>query len=264
MLGQSKIVNRKSKIAFTLIELLVVIAIIAILAAILFPVFAQAKAAAKKTGCLSNLKQIGVAFMLYENDADDAFPNTGDPLLWTGQRFRWPLMPYLAIAQQQKTGAYTATNGMSPLLYCPMDESRNTFDGTSYAYSAALYYPNDLIGQMTLRKLYGLDASSAPTLVFQTQPATAVQSPSSKVMVFEWTNAHRTEGILTGPWGWKAGDPAAKYNWQPGPYRWYGARNLTFVDGHASYKAAKAMTASHLDTPDPNLTPGGVAGTDLK
>lgn len=59
------------KRAFTLIELLVVIAIIAILAAILFPVFAQAKAAAKKTQDLSNLKQIGTATMLYVGDYDD-------------------------------------------------------------------------------------------------------------------------------------------------------------------------------------------------
>lgn len=62
------------KRAFTLIELLVVIAIIAILAAILFPVFAQAKEAAKSTTCLSNIKQIGVSITLYENDNDDAIP----------------------------------------------------------------------------------------------------------------------------------------------------------------------------------------------
>ena len=64
-------IQRKS--AFTLIELLVVIAIIAILAAILFPVFAQAKAAAKATACLSNTKQIALGGLMYANDYDDAF-----------------------------------------------------------------------------------------------------------------------------------------------------------------------------------------------
>jgi prepilin-type N-terminal cleavage/methylation domain-containing protein len=61
------------KKAFTLIELLVVIAIIAILAAILFPVFAQAKAAAKKTQSLSNVKQLGLALQMYIGDADDRY-----------------------------------------------------------------------------------------------------------------------------------------------------------------------------------------------
>jgi prepilin-type N-terminal cleavage/methylation domain-containing protein len=60
--------------AFTLIELLVVIAIIAILAAILFPVFAQAKEAAKKAAYISNLKQVGTGFSIYQSDNDDTFP----------------------------------------------------------------------------------------------------------------------------------------------------------------------------------------------
>ncbi len=64
------------KKAFTLIELLVVIAIIAILAAILFPVFAQAKEAAKKTTCLSNTKQIAMGLYMYAGDADDTLCNT--------------------------------------------------------------------------------------------------------------------------------------------------------------------------------------------
>ncbi len=62
------------KRAFTLIELLVVIAIIAILAAILFPVFSHAKEAAKKTACLSNMKQIGLATQMYLNDHDGKYP----------------------------------------------------------------------------------------------------------------------------------------------------------------------------------------------
>jgi prepilin-type N-terminal cleavage/methylation domain-containing protein len=78
--------------AFTLIELLVVIAIIAILAAILFPVFAQAKAAAKSTATLSNLKQIGTAGMMYSNDYDDVVhphqfevptTNPGNGAIWS-------------------------------------------------------------------------------------------------------------------------------------------------------------------------------------
>jgi len=79
---------------FTLIELLVVIAIIAILAAILFPVFAQAREAARKASCSSNLRQIGTAFQLYTQDYDDALPDRrdlktslpGGYLPWSG----WP------------------------------------------------------------------------------------------------------------------------------------------------------------------------------
>jgi prepilin-type N-terminal cleavage/methylation domain-containing protein/prepilin-type processing-associated H-X9-DG protein len=59
---------------FTLIELLVVIAIIAILAAILFPVFAQARAKARQAACQSNMKQLGVAFLAYAQDYDESFP----------------------------------------------------------------------------------------------------------------------------------------------------------------------------------------------
>jgi len=73
--------------AFTLIELLVVIAIIAILAAILFPVFAQAKLAAKKTASLSDVKQLSLAYVMYANDFDDMAPTqnpdvNGFPTPW--------------------------------------------------------------------------------------------------------------------------------------------------------------------------------------
>jgi prepilin-type N-terminal cleavage/methylation domain len=64
----------RPRAGFTLIELLVVIAIIAILAAILFPVFAQARDKARQTACLSNMKQIGLGFMMYVQDFDETFP----------------------------------------------------------------------------------------------------------------------------------------------------------------------------------------------
>src|SRR5436305_5617690 len=63
----------KNRKAFTLIELLVVIAIIAILAAILFPVFAKAREKARQASCLSNLKQIGLATMQYVQDYDETY-----------------------------------------------------------------------------------------------------------------------------------------------------------------------------------------------
>ncbi|WP_144241284.1 type II secretion system protein [Fimbriimonas ginsengisoli] len=72
MSRNSYLISKRS--GFTLIELLVVIAIIAILAAILFPVFAQAKDAAKKTADLSNLKQIGTSMNIYVGDSDDVLP----------------------------------------------------------------------------------------------------------------------------------------------------------------------------------------------
>src|SRR5438477_11899841 len=61
---------------FTLIELLVVIAIIAILAAILFPVFARARESARKTSCLSNMRQLGTASKMYTSDYDESYPDS--------------------------------------------------------------------------------------------------------------------------------------------------------------------------------------------
>jgi len=72
--GQTKAVLMRQRRGFTLIELLVVIAIIAILAAILFPVFARARENARKAACQSNLKQIGLGVMMYVQDYDETYP----------------------------------------------------------------------------------------------------------------------------------------------------------------------------------------------
>jgi prepilin-type N-terminal cleavage/methylation domain-containing protein len=88
-------VRRRRLNAFTLIELLVVIAIIAILAAILFPVFAQAREKARQVSCLSNMKQIGIGLIMYASDYDSIYPPSQ---LGTGTELvSWPqiMQPYI-------------------------------------------------------------------------------------------------------------------------------------------------------------------------
>jgi len=125
----SIITHSRRRIGFTLIELLVVIAIIAILAAILFPVFAQAKAAAKKAACSSNLKQLGLAFMMYSNDYDDRFPTPGgsSKLVSTGKK---PLNPWIDYDQQDPvTGKYIYSGGIQPYVkhYNPANVASNIY-----------------------------------------------------------------------------------------------------------------------------------------
>jgi prepilin-type N-terminal cleavage/methylation domain-containing protein/prepilin-type processing-associated H-X9-DG protein len=85
--------ERRQHDGFTLIELLVVIAIIAVLAAILFPVFAQARDKARRSSCLSNTRQIGSALMMYAQDYDEGLP------AWADYRWHVPLKPYVKSLQ---------------------------------------------------------------------------------------------------------------------------------------------------------------------
>jgi prepilin-type N-terminal cleavage/methylation domain-containing protein len=137
--------NRTSfRRGFTLIELLVVIAIIAILAAILFPVFAQAKNAAKVTQTISNLKQINLGFQMYLNDNEDVWPlwskgmgcdvptcGAGAPsdVFWVGHMYQSLVQPYI------KNGVNTTTGDLTGIWISPNSKSLVTSVSNTYAYN---------------------------------------------------------------------------------------------------------------------------------
>ncbi|HWD40276.1 MAG TPA: prepilin-type N-terminal cleavage/methylation domain-containing protein [Fimbriimonas sp.] len=120
------------KKAFTLIELLVVIAIIAILAAILFPVFAQAKLAAKKTQALSNTKQLGLSILMYNNDYDDVFPVAFGSTNWTGNDL-WPQRVYPYVKNIGVFGSPADNLAGKPA-------SVGDWAGTGISFAANAYY----------------------------------------------------------------------------------------------------------------------------
>jgi prepilin-type N-terminal cleavage/methylation domain-containing protein/prepilin-type processing-associated H-X9-DG protein len=131
---------------FTLIELLVVIAIIAILAAILFPVFAQAREKARRTVCLSNMKQDGLALAMYTQDYDETLPLAGNDTKDFGApgapaNFLAALIPYVKNGQIYACPTaqpYSIQNGLSAAQYDPTPYSNANFMGNGVVFGRSL------------------------------------------------------------------------------------------------------------------------------
>jgi prepilin-type N-terminal cleavage/methylation domain-containing protein len=227
-----------SKKAFTLIELLVVIAIIAILAAILFPVFAQAKTAAKKASSLSNVKQLSTGNILYAADYDDYFPDQnrnadGFPF-WTAgsecgndtnggcrlgfmdplasQNWGRSLFPYLKSLEIYKSSA-AKLGGNVPWNYANAAGAGNT----SYAYNG-----------IVLAKSQTQISDVAALIVFQGKIDTAREA---LVQPTQWSNSF---GDAT---------PACNgvdINWMGNTYD--KGDNYGYADGHAKYSKRNGIS----------------------
>ncbi len=209
----------------------------------LLPVVTKAREMSRRTTCVSNLRQIGMAFSMYLADWDGCYPNTGDPYLWMGRRWRWPLAEYLG-ERLEREPAHPEDPMRSlhtpEVLVCPSDPlARDKWDATSYGYSAAFYHTPGQISRMTTEDLWQRDRFSCVT-----QREEWVTYPSQKVLVAEWLTSHSRPQV-----GW---------------WDWRGARNYLFADGHVRYLRARQLNPAGNGLPDPNLTVGGIGGKDVE
>ncbi|BDI31661.1 hypothetical protein CCAX7_37120 [Capsulimonas corticalis] len=164
----------KHRHGFTLIELLVVIAIIAILAAILFPVFAQAREKARSISCMSNLKQIGLGILQYTQDADEMYPQATDE---SGKQWYDMVDPY--IKSGQKSGGFSY--GRGGVWDCPSFPS-DYGQAQHYGASLGLFVPN-----------YSGNNGGKPLAPWS---LAVVDAPADKIMVAE-------KGRNAATWGYE-------------------------------------------------------------
>ncbi|HIE53501.1 MAG TPA: DUF1559 domain-containing protein [Armatimonadetes bacterium] len=143
--------NYGPRAGFTLVEMLVVIAIVAILAAILFPVFAQAREKARAARCVSNLRQLGAAIWMYAQDYDDLFPQAVDPAdkyapqiwaRWPQWQARIPRMPMITEVLEPYIKGPEVWHCPSDTGYDTVDVSRFPLDGrpTSFKKFGTSYF----------------------------------------------------------------------------------------------------------------------------
>ncbi len=249
--------------AFTLIELLVVIAIIAILAAILFPVFAQAREAARKATCISNLRQISTAVFMYAQDYDETPPETG----WEGPcsspipdaKGNYPL------GDQYFSGVFSFPIATAPyiknwqIFSCPSDPDKGGFNKYySYCYEAqllAVHMPNSYAGMRKdvnafLRSFplsyagnYFLSSAYDPTLNpsgyrgGKMYPLAYYKCPSNVFFATDVGSRVLSNGVIFAGWYIAPGydnDAAGRGRWPKGKRHALG-RNWIFCDGHVKW-----------------------------
>ncbi len=189
--------GRKSR-GFTLIELLVVIAIIAILAAILFPVFAKARENARRTSCSSNLKQIGLAFMQYSQDYDETMPIPWvSPINQFPGTYRWmdQIFPYVKSTQ---------------LFTCPSDRatSRNyVLRNTSPVSTASTGGPFGSYGANVAYWDQDARAGNFPL----GRVVNDIQAPASTVLAADTFSERFPDGAFRNNWemAWRTNQPSS-------------------------------------------------------
>jgi len=236
-----------AKRGFTLIELLVVIAIIAILAAILFPVFAQAKAQAKKISCLSNGRQIGLALMLYINDNDDRYPqehpSTGNPAVddSNGQLetidYGSPfdkILPYVASPDSSKTQLYLCPADPDPHGAHLLDASGNCIG------SSPLAPPPGPLSSFLLNAYYLFGATSSD-----------IATPAQSIYISERRDSFCD--VHYHPWLSEVEDPINSADLvnpiAVSPDRHAKGSNHIYSEGHSKWRPfsqARAPFAGHL------------------
>lgn len=164
--------------AFTLIELLVVIAILSILAALIFPAFARAKASAKQASCLSNLRQVGASMALYMADYDDLFPRGIDPVdkfrpeIWDAYPEWQVQIPYLPLLHE----ALQPYIKSRELFHCPSDSGTLCIDND---------WPLQLPSSPTLFNTYGTSYFFRTEIAFRQMSQTSIQEVAAINVLFD-------------------------------------------------------------------------------